>query len=70
MHFDGGSMFYKNLTCALDGIDGYTVTVEADISRGVPFMNIVGLPNTSVKESKDRIKSAILNSGLNFYHQK
>lgn len=63
-------MFYKNFTCALDGIDGYTVTVEADISRGVPFMNIVGLPNAAVKESKDRIKSAILNSGLTFPKQK
>lgn len=63
-------MFYSNLTCALDGIDAYTVTVEADISRGVPFMNIVGLPNTSVKESKDRIKSAIINSGLEFPGQK
>ncbi|MDO4711020.1 MAG: YifB family Mg chelatase-like AAA ATPase [Peptostreptococcaceae bacterium] len=63
-------MFYKNFTCALDGIDGYTVTVEADISRGVPFMNIVGLPNAAVKESKDRIRSAILNSGLNFPKQK
>ena len=63
-------MFFKNLTCALDGIDGYTVTVEADISRGVPFMNIVGLPNASVKESKDRIKSAIENSGLSFPKQK
>lgn len=63
-------MFYKNYTCALDGIDGYTVTVEADVSRGVPFMNIVGLPNASVKESKDRIKSAILNSGLDFPMQK
>ncbi len=63
-------MFYKNYTCALDGIDGYTVTVEADISRGVPFMNIVGLPNAAVKESKDRIKSAIQNSGLNFPKQK
>ena len=63
-------MFYKCLTCALDGIDAYTVTVEADISRGVPVMNIVGLPNTAVKESKDRIKSAIINSGLEFPNQK
>ncbi len=63
-------MFFRNLTCALEGIDAYTVTVEADISRGVPFMNIVGLPNAAVKESKDRIKSAILNSGLNFPKQK
>lgn len=63
-------MFFRNYTCALDGIDGYTVTVEADISRGVPFMNIVGLPNTAVKESKDRIKSAIENSGLSFPKQK
>lgn len=63
-------MFYKSLTCALDGIDAYTVTVEADISRGVPSMNIVGLPNAAVKESKDRIKSAIINSGLEFPGQK
>lgn len=63
-------MFYSNFTCALDGIEAYTVTVEADISRGVPFMNIVGLPNTSVRESKDRIRSAIVNSGLEFPGQK
>lgn len=63
-------MFYKCISCALNGIDAYTVTVEADISRGVPSMNIVGLPNTAVKESKDRIRSAIINSGLEFPGQK
>ncbi len=63
-------MFFNNYTCALDGIEAYTVTVEADISRGVPVMSIVGLPNTAVKESRDRIKSAIINSGLEFPKQK
>ncbi|MFA6941948.1 MAG: magnesium chelatase domain-containing protein, partial [Clostridiaceae bacterium] len=41
-------------------------TVEVDISRGLPNFNIVGLPNASVKESKERVRSAILNSGFNF----
>lgn len=63
-------MFYQCTTCALDGIDAYTVMVEADISRGVPSVNIVGLPNLAVKESKDRIRSAIINSGLEFPNQR
>ncbi|OGS45714.1 MAG: hypothetical protein A2539_08160 [Elusimicrobia bacterium RIFOXYD2_FULL_34_15] len=48
------------------GIDGYDVTVEVDISKGFPTFNIVGLPDTSVKESRDRVVSAIKNSGYDF----
>lgn len=59
-------MFYKNYTCALDGIQGYTVDVEADISKGIPNFTIVGLPDVSVRESRERIRAAITNSGLRF----
>ncbi len=51
-------------TTALFGIDGYIVEVETDISNGLPGFDIVGLPDAAVKESKERIRAAIKNSGL------
>ncbi len=51
---------------ALIGLDGYLVEVEVDLSRGLPKFEIVGLPDAAVKESKERVRSAIKNSGLNF----
>ena len=51
---------------ALCGLDGYIVDVETDISSGMPGFDIVGLPDASVKESKERIRAAIKNSGLVF----
>lgn len=48
------------------GIDALTVTVETHISNGLPSLHIVGLPETVVKESKDRVRSAILNSHFEF----
>jgi len=48
------------------GIDAYYVDVEVDIAGGLPNFSIVGLPDTTVKESRDRVKSAIKNSGFNF----
>jgi len=51
---------------ALCGIDGYIVDVETDISNGLPGFDIVGLPDAAVKESKERIRAAIKNSGLTF----
>lgn len=48
------------------GVDAYEVTVEVDISSGIPSFNIVGLPDSAVKESRDRVKSAIKNSGFAF----
>ena len=50
----------------ISGIDGYVVDVEIDISKGLPRFVLVGLPDTSVKESKDRVQSAIVNSGAKF----
>lgn len=48
------------------GIDAPLVTVEVHLSNGLPSLSIVGLPETAVKESKDRVRSAILNSHLEF----
>lgn len=46
----------------INGIDGYIVTVETDLSNGLPAFDIVGLPDASVKESKERVKAAVKNS--------
>lgn len=54
-----------NSACAL-GIDACKVTVEVDIANGIPSFSIVGLPCTAIKESRDRIRSAIKNSGFDF----
>ncbi len=51
---------------ALDGLKGYGVTVEVDIRPGLPAVDIVGLPDTAVKESSERVHSAIKNSGYDF----
>ena len=48
------------------GIDAPLVTVEVHISNGLPSLSIVGLPETAVKESKDRVRGALLNSNLTF----
>ncbi|MBR0277042.1 MAG: YifB family Mg chelatase-like AAA ATPase [Clostridia bacterium] len=52
----------KIKSMSLNGIDGYVVTVEVDISNGLPAFDIVGLPDASVKESKERVKAALKNS--------
>jgi magnesium chelatase family protein len=52
------------------GISAYPVEIEVDIANGLPQMNIVGLPDPSVKESKDRVRSAIKNSGYAFPAEK
>ena len=51
---------------ALSGLDGVAVTVETDVSKGLPSYEIVGLPDAAVKESRERVKSAIKNSALEF----
>ncbi|MCW8956396.1 MAG: YifB family Mg chelatase-like AAA ATPase [Gammaproteobacteria bacterium] len=53
-------------TRALHGIHALEVTVEVHISNGLPALAIVGLPETAVKESKDRVRAAIINSGYEF----
>jgi len=53
-------------TRALSGIDAPLITVEVHLANGLPSFSIVGLPETSVKESKDRVRAAILNSHFEF----
>jgi magnesium chelatase family protein len=53
-------------TAAVFGIDACPVHVEVDVSFGFPAFTMVGLPDTSVRESRDRVRSAIRNSGFEF----
>ena len=59
-------MFFKLDSFALIGIEAIKVTVEVHISRGLPGLHIVGLPGQAVNESRQRVRSAILNSGFEF----
>jgi magnesium chelatase family protein len=56
----------KVSSCSVTGIEGFVVEVEVDISGGLPLFNMVGLPEISVRESKDRVRTAIKNSGYTF----
>lgn len=59
-------MYSKVLTCSLQGLEGDLVTVEADLMRSLPKFTIVGLPDTAIKESIERVRSGIKNEGLEF----
>ena len=59
-------MIAKIQSYTLIGLEGVPVTVEADISKGMPAYDMVGLPDTAVKESKERVRSAVRNSALEF----
>ena len=59
-------MLSKVKSCGLAGIDGYIIDVETDVSKGMPAFDIVGLGDTAIKESRDRVRTAIKNSGLHF----
>jgi magnesium chelatase family protein len=59
-------MLAKVMTCAIVGLDGAIVEVETDISPGLPFFAIVGLPDAAVQEAKERVRAAIRNSGCTF----
>ena len=63
-------MLIKIASAALHGIDGIPISVEVDISRGLPGFTTVGLPDNSVRESKDRVRAAIKNCGYDFPAQK
>ena len=56
-------MFAKVLSSAVIGIDAYIVEVVVDISQGRPAFSTVGLPEGAVRESKERVKASIKNSG-------
>ena len=56
----------KVFSCAIVGLDGAIVEVEADISPGLPKFIVVGLPDTALQEARERVRSAIRNSGYTF----
>lgn len=55
---------------ALHGLEGFLIDVQVDISAGMPSWNIVGLPDASVKEAKERVRTAIKNSGYELFSRK
>lgn len=59
-------MISKVRSGILNGIGGIPIDIEIDVSNGIPYFNIVGLAGIEVKESKERVRSAITNSGYNF----
>lgn len=61
-------MLAKVYSCAVIGLDGVLIEVEVDVGAGSPGMVVVGLPDTAVQESKERVRAAIRNSGGKFPH--
>lgn len=59
-------MFARINSVGVFGIDSYMIEIEADVSGGLPAFDIVGLPDTAVKESRDRVRAAIKNCGFKF----
>ena len=59
-------MLAKARSCAIVGLEGAIVEVEADIAPGLPSFSVVGLPDTMVQESRERVRAAIRNSGCDF----
>jgi len=63
-------MLARTRTLALHGVDALPVDVEIDIHRGLPAFSLVGLPDAAVRESRERVRAAIVNSGFEFPQQR
>src|SRR5919202_865241 len=59
-------MLASMATFAIDGVDSSEVTVELDVRQGLPVFTIVGLPDAAVREARERVRAAVLNSGLEY----
>ena len=59
-------MYAKITSLGCFALDGFVVTVEADLSGGLPTFELVGLPDNAVKEAKDRVRSALKNTGFTY----
>lgn len=57
-------------TIALHGLEGFLIDVQVDVCAGMPSWDMVGLPDASVKEAKERIRTAIKNSGYELFSRK
>ena len=56
-------MLARVLSAVVTGIDAALVSVEVDVTAGLPAFNMVGLPDSTIRESRDRVRSAIRNAG-------
>jgi magnesium chelatase family protein len=63
-------MLAKVHSCAIVGLEGAIIEVEVDTSRGLPSFTIVGLPDTAVQESRERVQAAVKNAGFMFPRQR
>jgi len=63
-------MLAKSLSYGLSGINGFQVTVEVNLAFGIPAFDVVGLPDAAVKESRERVRAALKNSGMGFPDQR
>ena len=63
-------MFSIIKSISLDGLKGYIVNIQVDVSNGLPCFEIVGLPDVSIRESKERVRTAIRNSGYEVLSRK
>jgi magnesium chelatase family protein len=59
-------MLAKVLSFGLTGIEAYPIEIEVDVSRGLPAVSLVGMADTAIRESKERVRSAIRNSGFSW----
>src|SRR5215204_4299551 len=66
----GPTLLAKVYSCAVVGLDGVLIEVEVDVGSGQPGVVVVGLPDTAVQESRERVRAAIRNSGGRFPHGK
>ena len=58
----------RAFSVAVRGLEGEIVEIEADITSGLPGVHLVGLPDTALQESRDRVRAAITNCGNSYLH--
>src|SRR3954466_4037082 len=63
-------MLASAATFAIEGVESQEVTVEVDVRQGLPAFTLVGLPDAAVREARERVRAALLNSGLQFPQQR
>ena len=63
-------MFAKTFGATTQGVDGLIISVEVDSANGMPSFDVVGLANAAVREAKERVRTAIKNSGLRLRQEK
>ncbi len=63
-------MFRKIITATLIGVDAHSISVETDVQPGLPYVHLVGLADTTIKEARERVRAAIVNSGFEYPKQR